>query len=634
MRRSLSTASALAALALLATVPSSEAGTTTVRFKPVRAGRHVLVYRPYGMRPASIRQAHVRLRAHRRRVAVRKVRRAVRGHSRMRVSHTHGATSGVLLLSKRRHPDRRHPDTTPPDTTITGGPSGTTADSTPTYALSSSESSSTFQCRYDSASFARCSGPGGSDTPATALADGSHTFAARAIDAAGNVDPTPATHGVTVSPDTTPPDTTITGGPSGTTADSTPTYALSSSESSSTFQCRYDSASFARCSGPGGSDTPATALADGSHTFAARAIDAAGNVDPTPATHGVTVDTTTAPPPAGGGCTSAAFSSSNEPGSCWVPYSPSSPFNTTVSASPTIDPNSSAIVSRLLGFGSIAKFAVGTSGTNYDWSHPVYWSQSSDPLYTIKCTGAAYGACSQVNGMQLQIPPQAKPAGNGAVGSNHIPTYSDAHMTVIDQSTGWEWDFWHASMDNTTHTIYAEGTGRISITGNGLGSGADAGYFGLYAGQIRGEEMQAGQINHALFMTVYCSNDGRVEPAGSSKGRPCSSVGLSNANAPAMGQHFYLAMSDAEIAALPDPAWQKTILRAMAHYGLYVGDTGGSSWAIQPLSGSTYTSFGNTDPWVTFAQQAGVPSSNGIYSFDLSGAVDWASKLKVLTPGS
>jgi hypothetical protein len=43
---------------------------------------------------------------------------------------------------------------------------------------------------------------------------------------------------------------------------------------------------------------------------------------------------------------------------------------------------------------------------------------------------------------------------------------------------------------------------------------------------------------------------------------------------PALGQHFYLDMSSAEIDALNVPAWKKPILHAMAEYGMFVGDTG------------------------------------------------------------
>jgi hypothetical protein len=63
-----------------------------------------------------------------------------------------------------------------------------------------------------------------------------------------------------------------------------------------------------------------------------------------------------------------------------------------------------------------------------------------------------------------------------------------------------------------------------------------------------------------------------------------------------------------------------------------VTDTGGSPWDIGYLSGLTYTSFGDHDEWVAFAQKAGIPkSSDGTYELDLNGGVDW-SKLRVIDP--
>ncbi len=86
-------------------------------------------------------------------------------------------------------------DTTPPDTMITSGPSGSTSDNTPTFEFTVSESGSAFECKLNSAAYAPCTSP----TTTSTLADGSYTFYVRAIDAAGNVDGSPATRAFTVS---------------------------------------------------------------------------------------------------------------------------------------------------------------------------------------------------------------------------------------------------------------------------------------------------------------------------------------------------------------------------------------------------------------------------------------------------
>ena len=113
--------------------------------------------------------------------------------------------------------------------------------------------------------------------PPASLADGAHTFEVRATDPAGNVDPTPASRAFTV--DTAAPDTTIDSGPSGPTNDATPTFTFSSDQPGSTFECRTDAGAWASCS----SAHTTASLGDGPHTFEVRAIDSAGNTDPTPA---------------------------------------------------------------------------------------------------------------------------------------------------------------------------------------------------------------------------------------------------------------------------------------------------------------------------------------------------------------
>jgi Bacterial Ig-like domain len=125
------------------------------------------------------------------------------------------------------------------------------------------------------------------------LADGAHSLTAVATDAAGNASAPSAAHSVTV--DSAPPETTIDGGPPALTDRPSATFAIRSSEGGSTFACRLTgpghAEDFAACE----ATAAYTGLGDGDYTFAARATDAVGNTDPTPATWAFTVHTPSTP---------------------------------------------------------------------------------------------------------------------------------------------------------------------------------------------------------------------------------------------------------------------------------------------------------------------------------------------------
>jgi subtilisin family serine protease len=175
-------------------------------------------------------------------------------------------------------------DTTPPQTTITGAPANPTNSTTATFNFTSSEGGSTFECSIDAGAFAACS----TGVSYPGLSEAAHSFAVRATDAAGNTDPTPATHAWTI--DTTPPDTTITGQPT----DPSPTNVSFSfaSEPGATFACSLDGGAYAACSSP----KAYNGLSGGAHTFRVRASDAAGNADGSPATYTWTVQAPVVPP--------------------------------------------------------------------------------------------------------------------------------------------------------------------------------------------------------------------------------------------------------------------------------------------------------------------------------------------------
>lgn len=172
-------------------------------------------------------------------------------------------------------------DYTPPVTIIDSGQSGPTNNSTATFTFHSSESGSTFECSIDSSAYTACPSP----SSYAGLSDAPHSFSVRALDAAGNVDPSPATQSWTV--DTLSPDTLIDFAPgAGSTIDeSNPTFTFHSSEAGSLLQCRLDGAAYAPCTSP----VTVSGIGIGSHTYDMRATDATGNVDASPASRTFTV---------------------------------------------------------------------------------------------------------------------------------------------------------------------------------------------------------------------------------------------------------------------------------------------------------------------------------------------------------
>lgn len=124
------------------------------------------------------------------------------------------------------------------------------------------------------------------------LGDGVFWARAIAYDAAGNASPGGSSRSFTI--DTTSPDTPVAGTISSPINDNTPTFGWSdtSSTGATGYRVRIDSTV---SSVSGTSYTPATALDEGSHTFAVAAVDEAGNVSPFSAVQVFVVDTT---PPA------------------------------------------------------------------------------------------------------------------------------------------------------------------------------------------------------------------------------------------------------------------------------------------------------------------------------------------------
>lgn len=180
-------------------------------------------------------------------------------------------------------------DTMPPETSITSAPNSLTNNNNATFNMLGSDTGGSGLVRFEY----QLDGSG-NWTPTnevlnlSGLTDGNHTLSVRALDAAGNVDPTPANYTWTV--DTTPPDTSIVSHPNMLTNSTSATFTFHGTDALSGvagFAYQLDGGNWTATTSP----LTLTNLADGSHTLLVHAIDAAGNVDPNPASYTWTVDT-------------------------------------------------------------------------------------------------------------------------------------------------------------------------------------------------------------------------------------------------------------------------------------------------------------------------------------------------------
>jgi outer membrane protein OmpA-like peptidoglycan-associated protein len=175
-------------------------------------------------------------------------------------------------------------DLTPPAASFTAAPPALSNAATAAFAVAVSEPS-TFECALDGAGFTPCSAA----PRFSSLADGAHSLLVRTTDGVGNQ---ALTGPYAWTQDTLRPQTQLTAGPaSSTPVNSARATFTFTSTGGARFECSLDSGAWQACASP----ATYASLAGGTHTFAVRAVDAAGNPDGTPATRTWTVHIDGAP---------------------------------------------------------------------------------------------------------------------------------------------------------------------------------------------------------------------------------------------------------------------------------------------------------------------------------------------------
>ena len=272
------------------------------------------------------------------------------------------------------------------------------------------------------------------------------------------------------------------------------------------------------------------------------------------------------------------------PGACWRPYADDSPFNQRLPRRPRLDPRSDAIVRRVTGWGEPAELRAGVAGTTERLAAPDLLPGRATTR-SSRSTAPRAGAPARSRACACASPTPPRPAAG-----------SDGHLTVVDQDSRLGVRLLAGAAQAARRRPPRDLLGRAHPHRRGRPRAPTR----TPPTTARSRESSAPRRCAAAASTTRSSCSSAATPAARSTrlagwGCACDS----SAGAPSQGTRFQLDLSPAEIDALRVPDWKKTILRAMAEYGLYVGDTtGGTPWNIWFESGATYTSFGRRDPMV------------------------------------
>jgi hypothetical protein len=254
-------------------------------------------------------------------------------------------------------------------------------------------------------------------------------------------------------------------------------------------------------------------------------------------------------------------------------------------------------------------------GERHDNSFPLYHDPGSAGVpHVVRCGGVAYSAyvCNKFHmaGATVRVPAGAFPAGD-----------SDHHLSIEDDAGKRELDFYGASMPSSQpgSPFDVLAAGQCAYDGDGSDcSGSTATNIASSLGTIDPAIVRAverdphGTLPYALATSLLCASAAWVYPASFSDGfntdrTPACRDHLAPNARPPEGVRYFLDVSDAEIDATPNAAYDKVILRTLdrEHFGGTVTDT---NWAGAP--GPALQS--SRDGWRPVFDEAGIsPDTTG-----------------------
>ena len=270
-------------------------------------------------------------------------------------------------------------------------------------------------------------------------------------------------------------------------------------------------------------------------------------------------------------------------------YAPTSFWYTPIPATVPLHSNSANFVQEILR-QKATYYGTVTINTR-EYTSPVYIASAGAPTMKVAqwdCQKKGYSDTSLTEQWaSVPIPSYAVPSKG-----------SDAEMTVYQPSTDTVWEFWQArKMDGNWQACWG---GRIQNAS--ASSGVFYKYYGVTAtslsflgGQITAEELQRGEIKHAIGFSVVDAEDKSIFswPANRSDGYNPTGVAYRIPE----GLRFRLDPT-VNVDALPMSKAGKTIAKAAQKYGFVVWDRSGAL-ALRAQNAVSYTTLGQPDPYPT-----------------------------------
>ena len=227
------------------------------------------------------------------------------------------------------------------------------------------------------------------------------------------------------------------------------------------------------------------------------------------------------------------------------------PWNQDVSALP-VHANSDAYIASI----GLSRTLHPDFGENQTYGIPYNVVGVSQPKVDITYT--AYGDESDPG--PYPIPPNAK-----------VESGSDSHVLVLENQTCTLYELFNARKMTGSSGWYADSGAIWHLDSNDLRpldwTSADAAGLPILPGLVRADEVNAGEIKHAIRFTVQNSQNGYILPA-------THHAGSNNTNYPPMGLRVRMK-ANYDISRLTGQA--RVIAVAMKKYGMIVADNG-SNW--------------------------------------------------------